>query len=334
MKALRLHAVGTFDGIRWEEVADPIVGEFDVLVKIHATSLNYRDYGFITGAYSLVRELPFILGSDGAGVVVQVGPKVTRYKPGDRVISLLRQNWYGGKLNSTKAARQLGGTVDGVFAELAVFHESSVVSAPSHLSFEEAATLSTAGLTAFRILTQSGVTPGQSVLIQGTGSVSLFAIQIASKMGFQIFATTGQSNNERLLKELGAHSVINYKVFPQWQKEINRLTENKGVDLVIDVAGGASIQQSLEAVAINGEVAVVGFLSGTQSTIDLVTMIRKNVRLSGYTTGSKDDLQQFVQWLDVNPIHPIIASVYEDYKEAFLDFEKREKPGKLVVKLN
>jgi len=334
MKALRLHRVGSFDGIRWEEVADPAIGEFDVLVKIHAVSLNYRDYGFIKGTYSLVRDLPFILGSDSAGVVVKVGPKVSQFKIGDRVISLLRQYWYGGKLDVRKAASQLGGSVDGVFSELAAFHEGSVVHAPSHLSFEEAATLSTAGLTAFRILTQSGVTSGQRVLIQGTGSVSLFAIQLAGKMGFQIFATTGQPNNEIILKELGAHGVINYKAFPQWQKEINRLTGNKGVDLVIDIAGGTSIQQSLEAVAMNGEVAVVGFLNGTQSTIDLVTMIRKNVRLSGYTTGSRDDLQQFVQWLEVNPIRPIIAYVYTDFMPAFQTFEKREKPGKLVVKFD
>ena len=216
MKALRLHRVGSFDGIRWEEVADPAIGEFDVLVKIHAVSLNYRDYGFIKGTYSLVRDLPFILGSDSAGVVVKVGPKVSQFKIGDRVISLLRQYWYGGKLDVRKAASQLGGSVDGVFSELAAFHEGSVVHAPSHLSFEEAATLSTAGLTAFRILTQSGVTSGQRVLIQGTGSVSLFAIQLAGKMGFQIFATTGQPNNEIILKELGAHGVINYKAFPQW----------------------------------------------------------------------------------------------------------------------
>lgn len=333
MKALRLNKVGTLEGIAWEDVPDPIVGEYDVLVKIKAASLNYRDYGFITGAYSLVKPLPIVLGSDGAGVVECVGARVTRFKPGDRVISLLRQNWGEGKLTSEKAAAQLGGTVDGVFSEYYSFQEESLLKAPSFMTFEEAATLPTAGLTAFRVLIESGLENGQKVLVQGTGAVSLFALQIAVKMGFQVIATTGNEKNETLLKSLGAHEVINYKKHPQWQKEATRLTSGRGVDLIVDVAGGESIAQSLEAVALNGEIAVIGFLNGTQSTIDLVTMIRKNVRLSGYTTGSKASLWQFVQWLEENRIHPVLSGIHNNFDDAFRGFEKRDPPGKIAVSI-
>ncbi len=332
MKALRLHTVGSFDGLKWEEVPDPLVGDHYVLVRIKATSLNYRDYGFITGAYSLVKPLPIILGSDGAGVVERVGSKVTQFKIGDTVISLLRQDWQEGRLDLKKAAAQLGGSVDGVFSEFRSFPESSLLKAPSQMSVEEAATLPTAGLTAFRVLLESGIQKGQRVLVQGTGAVSLFALQIAARLDLEIFATTGNAKNEKLLRELGAHHVINYKMSPQWQTEVNRITDGQGVDLIVDVVGGGSIGQSLEAIALNGEIAVIGFLEGTKSTVDLVSLIRKNVRLSGYTTGSKERLSQFVQWLDANPIRPVIGGVYSDFQTAFRAFEKREVVGKVVVK--
>lgn len=331
MKALQLTKVGSLDGIHWTDVEEPGMGESDVLVRIEATSLNYRDYGFITGAYSLIHPLPITLGSDAAGVVIKVGAKVRNFKAGDRVISLLRQNWYGGKLTRAKAADQLGGTVPGVFSEFYSFPEASLVKAPHTITMEESATLPTAGLAAFRVLVESGIVPGQTVLVQGTGSVSLFALQIGASMGFRMIATTGSSGNEELLRQLGAHEVLNYKEHKAWGAELNKRTNGMGFDLVIDVAGGQSLEQSIEAVALNGEVAVIGFLDSSQATINLVTLIRKNAALKAYTTGSRDRLHDFVQWLDVNPIKPVIGGLYFDYYEAFRAFEQRAKPGKVVV---
>jgi NADPH:quinone reductase-like Zn-dependent oxidoreductase len=330
MKALQLIKTGSLSGIQLNELKNPVPGDFDVLVKIKSMSLNYRDYALITGAYPLAKPLPLTLGSDAAGVVEKIGRNVTQFKPGDHVISLLRQRWHGGPLNAHKAGAQLGGSVDGVFSEWYSFQEASLVHAPTNMNFHEASTLPTAALTACRVLTQPELLPGQRIVIQGTGSVSLFALQMASRMGFEIFATTGTKENELLLKQMGAHHVINYKKYPAWEKEILAIASD-GVDLVIDVAGGDSLQQSIDAAALNGKVAVVGFLNNTLAHINLVTLIRKNISLKAFTTGSREDLENLVQWLNVNSITPVIAGIYQNFYTAFREFEKRGAPGKIVV---
>ncbi len=330
MKALQLLQTGSLSGISIQQIPLGPVGDEEVLVKIESMSLNYRDYGFIMGTYSLVGELPLTLGSDAAGVVEKVGGHVTLFKPGDKVLSLLRQNWYGGTLNAQKAAAQLGGSVPGVFSEYYVFNQNSLVHAPASLTEVEASTLPTAGLTAWRVLTQSGILPGQSVLIQGTGSVSLFALQIAAKMGFRTIATTGKEENEILLTKLGANHIINYRTHIAWEKEVIKIS-NGGVDLVIDVAGGNSLAQSIDALGFNGRVAIIGFLNGSLSSINLIPLIRKDASLLAYTTGSREDLEGFVRWLNINPIQPIISGTYTDFNQAFQSFEKRQTPGKIVV---
>ncbi|HEY9006799.1 zinc-dependent alcohol dehydrogenase family protein [Ohtaekwangia sp.] len=332
MKALQLTIPGTLRGIEWKETPTPVIGDYDVLVRIHATSLNYRDYAFITGRYPLVKPLPVILGSDAAGMVERVGKLVTRFAPGDRVVSLLRQRWQGGKFDAFKASQQLGATVDGVFSEYYAFHEQSIAKAPTTLTMEEAATITTAGLTAFRVLTQSGVQPGDTVLIQGTGSVSLYALQLSQHIGLRTIVTTGRQENEEFLKQLGAHHVINYKEHPEWSKPVLDITQGRGVDLVMDVAGGSSVQQSIHAAAVGGHIALIGFLDDTRTSIDLVSVIRRNITLQAYTTGSREDLEQFVKFLEIYPVRPFIAGVYTDYATAFAMFENNKTPGKIIVK--
>ena len=227
MKALRLHQTGNLSGTLLDEIAKPVPGDHDILVKIKATSLNYRDYAFITGRYPVVKELPLVLGSDAAGIVEKIGKHVTRFKPGDRVISLLRQRWHSGKFNAYKAALQLAASVDGIFSEYYVFHELSAVKVNDELSFEELATLPTAGLTAFRILTESSVTAGDTVLIQGTGGVSLFALQIAKKIGLRTIVTTSAKNNEELIRQLGADEIINYREHPKWHEIVLAKTNGR-----------------------------------------------------------------------------------------------------------
>lgn len=332
MKALQLHEVGSLEGLQWNEIQDPEVGEHDVLVKIKATSLNYRDYGFITGAYPIMRKLPIVLGSDAAGVVERVGDKVTQFAPGDKVISLLRQDWSAGRFTPAKAARQLGGTVPGVFSEWYSFTENSLVKAPTTLTLEEAATLPTAGLVAFRALTQSGLVSGQRVLIQGTGGVSLFALQLAVGMGLEVWITSSNSEKEEMLRVMGAHHVINYRNTPQWDEEILKQTAGQGVDLVMEVVGGKDIQKSVNAVALGGTIAIVGFLNGSEANVNLIKLILKNIQLKGFTTGSREDLQDLVRWLETNPVKPVIGGVYSDYFEGFKAFENRSIPGKVIVK--
>lgn len=332
MKALRLHQAGDLSGISIDEISKPEAGDYDILVKIKATSLNYRDYAFIKGRYPLVKELPVVLGSDAAGIVEKVGKHVTRFKKGDRVISLLRQRWHSGKFDANKAAIQLAASVDGVFSDYYTFHELSAVKVNDTLSFEELATLPTAGLTAFRILSESATAAGDSVLIQGTGGVSLFALQIAKKTGLHTIVTTSSKSNEELLRQLGANEVINYRDLPDWHNTVLSLTNGRGVDLTIDVAGGASVQQSINATAVNGQVALIGFLEDTSATIDLVSVIRRNINLKAFTTGSREDLEQFVKFAEVNNLKPIISGVYNDYHKAFSLFESRKLPGKIVVR--
>jgi NADPH:quinone reductase-like Zn-dependent oxidoreductase len=285
------------------------------------------------GRYPLTRPVPVILGSDAAGIVEKTGSKVSRFAAGDNVISLLRQRWYGGNFNSHKASLQLGATVDGVFSEFYCFNELSLVKAPQSLSYEEASTLPTAGLTAHRILTQAGINPGDTVVIQGTGGVSLFALQLSKYFGFQTIATTGNKNNESLLRHLGAGAVINYKENPDWHKEVLALTKGAGADLILDVVGGTSVQKSVEAAAVNGQVALVGFLEDTTSTIDLVSVIRRNINLKAYTTGSAEDLEQFVKFMNTTTMKPVIAGVYSDYPTAFNIFSAQRTPGKIIVNL-
>jgi len=332
MKALRLHKPGNLSGISTDEISKPEPGDHDILVKIKATSLNFRDYAFIKGKYPLVKELPLVLGSDAAGVVERVGKYVTRFNVGDRVISLLRQRWHSGKFDAYKAAVQLAASVNGVFSDFYVFHELSAVKVDDSLSFEELATLPTAGLTAFRILTESSLTPGDTVLIQGTGGVSLFALQIAKRIGLRTIATTSTKSNEDLIHHLGADEVINYREHSNWHEVALKKTNGRGVDLVIEVVGGSSVQQSINATAVNGQVALVGFLEDTSAMIDLVSVIRRNINLKAYTTGSREDLEQFVKFVEVNKMKPVISAVYNDYHKAFSVFESRMVPGKIVVR--
>ena len=332
MKALRLHQPGNLSGVSMDEISKPEPGDYDILVKIKATSLNFRDYAFITGKYPLVKDLPLVLGSDAAGIVEIAGKHVTKFKVGDRVISLLRQRWHSGKFDSYKAAVQLAASVDGVFSEYYVFHELSAVKVSDTLSFEELATLPTAGLTAFRILTESSVIPGDCVLIQGTGGVSLFALQVAKRIGLRAIVTTSTNSNEDLVRQLGADEVINYREKANWHEAVLEKTNGNGVDLTIDVVGGSSVQQSINATAVNGQVALIGFLEDTSATIDLVSVIRRNINLKAYTTGSRENLEQFVKFVEVNKLKPVISGVYNDYHMAVSLFQSKKVPGKIVIR--
>lgn len=332
MKALRLHRPGNLNGISNDEIPPPVLDDFEILVKVKATSLNYRDYAFVMGRYPLVKTPPLVLGSDSAGVVESVGKSVTRFKPGDRVISLLRQRWHGGKFDTYKAEVQLASSVDGVFSDYNVFNELSAVKVNDQLSFEELATLPTAGLTAFRILTQSSLLPGDTVLIQGTGGVSMFALQIAKRIGLKTIVVTSSQENEAFVANLGADEVINYHKHPEWHEQVLKVTQSRGVDLTFDVVGGSSVQRSINATSVDGQVALVGFLEDTSARIDLVSVIRRNINLKAYTTGSREDLERLVKFIEGSTVRPIIAAVYTDYLKAFSTFESKKIPGKVVVR--
>ena len=244
MKAYRLHEFSGPESLRREELPSPTPGPGQVLVRVRAASLNYRDLMISRGVYNPKMPLPRIPLSDGAGEVVAAGPGASRFKPGDRVAANFMPAWIGGQLDETKARSALGGEVDGMLAEEVALPEDGLVRIPEHLSFEEAATLPCAALTAWHALVVSGgIKPGDTVLTQGTGGVSIFAIQFARLAGARVIATSSHDDKLERVKELGASDGINYKTTPDWDRRVRELTGGVGVDHVVEVGGAGTLRE-------------------------------------------------------------------------------------------
>ncbi len=246
MRAYRLHAFDGPDAYRLEELASPTPGPGQVLVKIKAVSLNYRDLMISKGQYNPNLRLPVIPLSDGAGEILVTGAGVTRFKPGDRVAATFMPTWVGGHLDDAKARCALGGDVDGVLAEEIVVPEDGLVHIPEHLSFEEAATLPCAAVTAWHALVVGGsIKPGDTVLTQGTGGVSIFALQFARMAGARVISTSSHDDKLERLRALGASELINYKTSPEWDKRARELTGGVGVDQIVEVGGAGTLPKSI-----------------------------------------------------------------------------------------
>ena len=246
MKAYRLHEFAGPDAYRLEELPSPTPGPGEVLVRIRAVSLNYRDLMISRGVYNPRLRLPLIPLSDGVGEVAVTGAGVTRFKPGERVAACFMPTWVGGQLDEAKARSTLGGDVDGVLAEEVVLPEEGLVRIPEHLSLEEAATLPCSGVTAWHALVFGGsIKPGDTILTQGTGGVSIFALQFARLAGAKVIATSSHDGKLERLRELGAAEVINYKTTPEWDRRVRELTGGVGVDQIVEVGGAGTLPRSL-----------------------------------------------------------------------------------------
>ncbi len=247
MRAYRLHAFTGPEALRCEELPSPVPGPGQVLVQIRAVSLNYRDLLISKGLYNPKLRLPLIPFSDGAGEVAATGSGVSRFKPGDRVAPCFMPAWVGGQLDETKARSTLGGDVDGVLAEEMVIPEEGLVHIPEHLSFEEAATLPCAAVTAWHALVVGGgIKPGDTVLTQGSGGVSVFALQFARLVGARVIATSGHGEKLARLRDMGATDGINYKETPAWDRLVQELTGGAGVDHVVEVGAPGRWQDRFE----------------------------------------------------------------------------------------
>ncbi len=292
------------------ERPDPQPGRGQVLVEVHAVSLNYRDLLVVKGQYNPRLPLPRIPCSDAAGVIAAVGPEVTRVKVGDRVCGLFMPGWVSGELNEVKARSALGGFVDGVLAEKVVLPEDGVLPTPPHLTDDQAATLPCAALTAWNALSAGGVKPGDVVLIQGTGGVSLFALQFARLAGARVIGTSSSDVKLERARELGlAGSGINYKSTPNWADAVRKLTGGVGVDIVIEVGGAGTLPQSLKAVRMAGTVSLIGVLSGT-SEANVMPVVMKAVRLQGIYVGSGDQFAAMNRAITQHRLEPIIDRVF------------------------
>jgi NADPH:quinone reductase-like Zn-dependent oxidoreductase len=338
--ALRLNAFG-LDNLALEPAPLPDLGPADVHVRFHAASLNFRDLMVVLGQYNPKMALPRIIGSDAAGEVVAVGSAVTLFKPGDRVCSLFFQDWLDGEIQPLTGKSALGGAIDGVFATERVLPETGLIHAPAHLSFEEAATLPCAALTAWNALAEQGhLRAGQTVLVQGTGGVSLFALQIARMHGATVILTSSSDEKLDRGRRLGAAHTINYKSTPDWDKPAKDLTANTGVDHVVEVGGQGTITKSLSAVRPAGHVHIIGVLSGTGpdvgAGIDVRSVLTKSVHINGIYVGSRAMFQRMNAAITANNLKPIIDRVFplSDARAAFEHVQRRSHFGKVVLSLN
>jgi len=271
-------------------------------------------YSFISGHYNPNLRLPHVPVSDGVGEVAAVGEEVTRVKPGDRVAGAFAQNWLSGKLAA--APISLGAETDGMLAEYVVLHEDGVVQVPEHLSDEQAATLPCAAVTAWNALIEQGrLKSGDTVLILGTGEVALFALQFAVMAGAKVIVTSGSDEKLARARDLGAAAGINYKKYPNWGDQVLGLTRSAGVNHVVEVGGGDTLAQSLQAVAIGGRISVIGILSGIEARLPLLPVLMKMARLQGVYVGSRATFEAMCRAIALHQLEPIIDRVFP-FKEA------------------
>jgi NADPH:quinone reductase-like Zn-dependent oxidoreductase len=332
MKSFQLKRFG-IDGLVLADIPRPTPRHGPMLVKMRAWSINYRDYLVVRGVYDPKLKLPFQILSDGVGEVVEVGPGVTRAKFGDRVAGTFMQKWIGGQPAAEKSASALGGAVPGVAAEYVIFDNNGVVPVPAHLSDEEAATLPCAAVTAWHALVSSGkLAAGETVLVQGTGGVSLFALQFAHMMGARVIATSSSDEKLERVRALGASELINYKNTTEWGKKARDLTNGRGVDHVVEVGGAGTLPQSIEATRIGGRISLIGVLTG--GAFNPIPILMKNIVVQGIYVGSRAMFEAMNAAIAVNGLKPVIDRVFpfSELPQALKHMESGTHFGKIVLK--
>lgn len=333
MKAFEIQEFG-IDNLAMVDREEPRPSAGEVLVRLTAASLNYRDLMMVRGAYNPKLKRPLVPLSDGAGVVEETGPGVTRFKKGDRVAGCFFQGWLDGPPTHEKVRSALGGAIDGVLRQAMVFREDGLVSVPEHLTGEEAATLPCAGVTAWHALFEhTPVQPGATVLIQGTGGVSIFALQFAHSAGLRTILTSSSDKKLERAKKLGATHVINYKATPNWDEAARKLIP-EGVDHVVEVGGSDTMPRSLRAVRMNGAISVIGVLSGANPAVSPREILINSLRVQGIYVGSRAMFERMNRALSLHRIRPIVDQVFAwtDIKEALKCMESQTHFGKICLK--
>ncbi len=324
----------SLDGLRLAERRLPHPGSHQVLIRVRAASLNYRDQMVVTGNYfggPVTRDLVPL--SDGAGEVTAVGEAVTRFKTGDRVCGAFFQGWISGPMTERHPA--LGSPLDGTLAEYIVLNEEGVVAMPNTLSFEEAATLPCAAVTAWNALTVSGkpVKPGETVLCLGTGGVSMAGLLFARMAGARVIVTSSSDEKIKRACALGASDGVNYKRYPDWQKEVTQLTGGRGADHILENGGAGSLNKSFEACAFGGKVALIGFLAGREGDINPAILMMKSGSMIGIGVGSRSMFEDMNRAIDVNKIKPVVDKVFpfEKAADAYRCQASGDFVGKVVI---
>jgi NADPH:quinone reductase-like Zn-dependent oxidoreductase len=334
MKAYEIRKFG-LEGIEIVDHPMPELGVNQVLVKMHAWSLNYRDLMTVAGKYNPRLKLPQIPLSDGAGEIVAAGEGVKGFKVGDRVANTFFEHWVSGTPTDNGAGSALGAGRDGVLAEYVALHEDGVICIPEHLTYAEAATLPCAALTAWNALAIEGkIKAGDTVLTLGTGGVSIFALQFALLGGAQVIITSSSDEKLARARKLGAHHTINYVQEPDWHKCVRQLTGGKGADLVVEVGGAGTFGRSIAALRRGGTLCLIGVLApGTEANI--IPVLMNSIRVQGIFVGSREMFSTMNDAISLHQLHPIIDRIFrfEEVKEAFQMMESRRHFGKICIAL-
>ena len=316
----------------------PEPGPREILLRLRAASLNYRDRVLVEGNYGkLAGELPLIPLSDGLGEIVAVGAEVTRFREGDRVCTTVFQAWNSGRLQEWMAKTALGGPLDGVLCEYRALSEEGLVLAPDHLSDAEAAALPCAGVTAWdAVVTQGDLKPGEVALILGTGGVALFALQFAKLCGATVIITSKSDEKLEKARALGADHVINYEKDPEWGRAAREIAGGEGVDLVVETGGGGTLAQSLKAVRTAGRIMLMGVLAGTMLDARVYHLVLRRVRLQGITLASRDDFEAMNRAIAAAEIRPVIdrTFAFDDCHGAFRHLVGQHHFGKIAITMN
>ncbi len=335
MKAYEIQAFG-IENIKLVDREQPKPGPGQIVLKMKAWSLNFRDLMMVRGHYNPKLKMPAVPLSDGVGEVVELGPGVTRVKTGQRVAGAFMPKWIAGEITEAAGRSALGGGgPDGMLAEYVLISEEGVVAVPDHLTDEEAASLPCAAVTAWHgLVSEGGIKAGDTVLVQGTGGVSIFALQFARLHGARVIATS--SSDAKLAKalELGASDGINYKTTPDWDKKALELTGGRGLDFIVEVGGAGTLAQSMKAIRAGGQISLIGVLTGGAGQVNPLPILMKNIRVQGIFVGSREMFEQMNRAIAVAKLKPVVDRVFPfaEAVEAYKYMESAAHFGKVTIK--
>jgi NADPH:quinone reductase-like Zn-dependent oxidoreductase len=335
MKSWQLKKSGR-ENLHLVESPTPQPGAFEILVRTKAVSLNYRDKLVIEDKYPLPVSYPLVPRSDLAGEVVAVGSGVSRFKAGERVVSHFRPKWLHGVPSREATRETLGGPLPGVLAEYVLLSEQGALAYPDYLTPAEGSTLPVAAVTAWvALFTYGNLKPGETVLLQGSGGVSLFALQLAVAHGARVFVTSRSPGKIARLKQLGAAEVIDTSANAAWDEAVLRLTDGRGADHVLDVIGGDAVPRSIQAAAWRGHIALIGIMDRPTATISIPNVMVRNSQIQGVSHGSRGDMEEMLAFVENHRISPIIDAIYSfDALPDALDHLDRGPFGKIVVEVS
>jgi NADPH:quinone reductase-like Zn-dependent oxidoreductase len=335
MKVWQIQSFG-IEQLVLQHLPQPHPGRGEVLVKVHAVSLNYRDLLMVRGHYNPKMPLPRIPCSDGAGEVVELGEDVKTVAVGQRVAGIFMQNWLDGAPTAERSRGALGGDIDGMLAEYVVLPASGVVAIPEHLSYAEGATLPCAGVTAWNALVNVGqVKPGDVVVTQGTGGVSVFALQFAKLMGATVLGTSSSDEKLDRARTLGLNAGLNYRQTPDWAKWVLQQTSNRGADLIVEVGGAGTFIQSLQAVRTGGAIAQIGILSPSDQPLPIAPILHRQVRIQGVYVGSRAHFETMNRAIAASHLRPVVDKIFPfpQAREALSTIENGYHFGKIVIQV-